>query len=75
MNSRPSYDSETSRRVVLEFVCIVGHDAIVKPMALGPVANTDTKLLIYGLWNLTRFRGHLILWVVPSIYSSAPTRT
>ena len=23
---------------------------IVKPTALGPVANTDTKLLIYGLF-------------------------
>ena len=25
---------------------------IVKPTALGPVANTDTKLLIYGLCSL-----------------------
>ena len=24
---------------------------IVKPTALGPVANTDTKLLIYGLFQ------------------------
>ena len=24
---------------------------IVKPTALGPVANTDTKLLIYGLFR------------------------
>ena len=35
---------------------------IVKPTALGPVANTDTKLLIYGLfqkgrvWHRTGFR-------------------
>ena len=35
----------------LEFVCIFGHDAIVKPTALGPVANTDTKLLNYGLFQ------------------------
>ena len=35
----------------LEFVCVFGHDAIVKPTALGPVANTDTKLLIYGLFQ------------------------
>ena len=27
---------------------------IVKPMALGPVANTDTKLLIYGLFQKGR---------------------
>ena len=28
--------------------------AIVKPTALGPVANTDTKLLIYGLFQKGR---------------------
>ena len=27
---------------------------IVKPTALGPVANTDTKLLIYGLFQKSR---------------------
>ena len=27
---------------------------IVKPPALGPVANTDTKLLIYGLFQKGR---------------------
>ena len=27
---------------------------IVKPTALGPVANTDTKLLIYGLFQSGR---------------------
>ena len=27
---------------------------IVKPTALGPVANTDTKLLIYGLFRKGR---------------------
>ena len=27
---------------------------IVKPTALGPVANTDTKLLIYGLFQRGR---------------------
>ena len=41
---------------------------IVKPTALGPVANTDTKLLIYGLFQKGRIlaqdgvdldRGHL----------------
>ena len=30
---------------------------IVKPTALGPVANTDTKLLIYGLLNRPGFPG------------------
>ena len=29
-------------------------NAIVKPTALGPVANTDTKLLIYGLFQKGR---------------------
>ena len=28
---------------------------IVKPTALGPVANTDTKLLIYGLFQKAEF--------------------
>ena len=27
---------------------------VVKPTALGPVANTDTKLLIYGLFQKGR---------------------
>ena len=27
---------------------------IIKPTALGPVANTDTKLLIYGLFHKGR---------------------
>ena len=49
--------SETSRQAGLEFVCIFGHDAIVKPTALGPVANTDTKLLIYGLFQKGRVIG------------------
>ena len=30
---------------------------IVKPTALGPVANTDTKLLIYGLFQKGRVLG------------------
>ena len=38
---------------------------IVKPTALGPVANTDSKLLIYGLFQ----KGRVL--AVPSIYSSA----
>ena len=38
--------SETSRRAGLDFVCVFGHDAIVKPTALGLIANTNTKLLI-----------------------------
>ena len=39
---------ETSGRAGLEFVCVFGHDA------LGPGANTDTKLLIYGLFQKGR---------------------
>ena len=31
---------------------------IVKPTALGPVANTDTKLLIYGLFQKGRVLAH-----------------
>ena len=37
-----------------EFVCVFGHKAIVKPTALGPVANTDTTLLIDGLFQKGR---------------------
>ena len=38
-------------------ICIVTTrppKTIVKPTALGPVANTDTKLLIYGLFQKGR---------------------
>ena len=31
------------------------HKTIVKPTALGPVANTDTKLLIYGQFKRAEF--------------------
>ena len=44
--------------MVLDLKIAPSGQTIVKPTALGPVANTDTKLLIYG---------------VPSIYSSART--
>ena len=55
---------------------------IVKPTALGPVANTDTKLLIYGLFQKGRVLAQDGVAVpggfrdagaslVPSIYSSA----
>ena len=40
-------------RVLSLFVCF-GHKAIVKPTALGPVANTDTTLLIDGLFQKGR---------------------
>ncbi len=41
---------------------------IVKPTALGPVANTDTKLLIYGLFQ----KGRVLAqdgqaWVLPPL--------
>ena len=47
----------TSRIRAFGSVRIFGHDAtrppktIVEPTALGPVANTDTKLLIYRLFQ------------------------
>ncbi len=40
-----------------EVICMVTTrppKTIVKPTALGPVANTDTKLLIYGLFQKGR---------------------
>ena len=43
---------------------------IVKPTALGPVANTDTKLLIYGLFQKGRVLAQdavLLLLVVDHI--------
>ena len=44
---------------------------IVKPTALGPVANTDTKLLIYGLFQKGRVLAQdgvaqLIIFQTPS---------
>ena len=35
---------------------------IVKPTALGPVANTDTKLLIYGLFQKGRVLAQDEVW-------------
>ena len=43
---------------------------IVKPTALGPVANTDTKLLIYGLFQKDRV---LAQDGVPSVQFSSAT--
>ena len=43
---------------------------IVKPTALGPVANTDTKLLIYGLFQKGRV---LAQDGVPSVQFSSAT--
>ena len=42
---------------------------IVKPTALGPVANTDTKLLIYGLFQRGR-----VLAVLDGVKGSLATR-
>ena len=42
---------------------------IVKPTALGPVANTDTKLLIYGLFQKGR-----VLAQDAIVASSSPIR-
>ena len=40
---------------------------IVKPTALGPVANTDTKLLIYGLFQKGRVLAQDGVKVIPVI--------
>ena len=50
---------------------------IVKPTALGPVANTDTKLLIYGLFQKGRVLaqdrvGSGALW---NIHSAHPRKS
>ena len=38
----------------MDLEIIPSGQTIVKPTALGPVANTDTKLLIYGLFQKGR---------------------
>ena len=38
----------------MDLKIIPSGQTIVKPTALGPVANTDTKLLIYGLFQKGR---------------------
>jgi hypothetical protein len=40
--------------VIMELKITPSGQTIVKPTALGPVANTDTKLLIYGLFQKGR---------------------
>ena len=53
---------------------------IVKPTALGPVANTDTKFLIYGLFqkgrvlaqDATRIAVRLISFPSPVFVQSTP---
>ena len=40
--------------MVLDLKIAPSGQTIVKPTALGPVANTDTKLLIYGLFQSGR---------------------
>ena len=56
---------------------------IVKPTALGPVANTDTKLLIYGLFQrgrvlaqdaVRRIAGLHLRWRTPSEMLAAELR-
>ena len=46
---------------------------IVKPTALGPVANTDTKLLIYGLFQKGRVLAQDGVLVTPRSARSRPT--
>ncbi len=40
--------------VIMELKITPSGQTIVKPTALGPVANTDSKLLIYGLFQKGR---------------------
>ncbi len=40
--------------VIMDLKITPSGQTIVKPTALGPVANTDTKLLIYGLFQKGR---------------------
>ena len=42
------------RYVIMELKITPSGQTIVKPTALGPGANTDTKLLIYGLFQKGR---------------------
>ena len=44
---------------------------IVKPTALGPVANTDTKLLIYGLFQKGRVLAQDAVDYVETVRSDA----
>ena len=44
---------------------------IVKPTALGPVANTDTKLLIYGLFQKGRVLAQDGVVVPNAVHSGA----
>ena len=46
---------------------------IVKPTALGPVANTDTKLLIYGLFQKGRVLAQDAIATASDSVSSSPT--
>ncbi len=47
---------------------------IVKPTALGPVANTDTKLLIYGLFQKGRVLAQdgVVSWAHERIHAPTP---
>ena len=54
--------------MVLDLKIAPSGQTIVKPTALGPVANTDTKLLIYGLFQSGR------VWHRTGWSGVAPTR-
>ena len=52
--------------VIMELKITPSGQTIVKPTALGPVANTDTKLLIYGLFQKGRVLAqHGVSWASP----------
>ena len=53
MNSRPSYDSETARRVDLEFVCVFGHECVHRRLACS-VGDNSTGASAIKCWWLMR---------------------
>ena len=53
MNSRPSYDSETARRVDLEFVCVFGHECVHRRLACS-VGDSSTGASAIKCWWLMR---------------------
>ena len=53
--------------MVLDLKIAPSGQTIVKPTALGPVANTDTKLLIYGLFQKGRVLAQDEVRETPSI--------
>ena len=54
IQQRPGHPRNCTWYVIMELKITPSGQTIVKPTALGPGANTDTKLLIYGLFQKGR---------------------